>query len=110
MFKNSLNEVLSSSIARHQNIDLEGFEQGVWNKIHLLQRENAASWYEKMLQAMSVWQFQASAVAFSICLGLIVGMSTTSQVRDELNMQAFSSNSSYLLSTKLSLNYQEALH
>lgn len=110
MFKNGLNEALSSSIGRYQNIDLSGFEQSVWNKIHSLQREAKASWYEKMLQAMSVWQFQASALVFSICFGLIIGMSTTSQVSNNINLQVFSSNSSYLLSTKLSLNYEEALH
>ena len=110
MFKNGLNEALSASIGRHQNIDLGGFEQGVWNEIHSIQRENSASWYEKMLQAMSVWQFQASALVFSICLGFLVGISSSSLVSDDINLQVFSSNSPYLLSTKLSVNYEETLY
>ncbi|MFW2331631.1 MAG: hypothetical protein ACN4E2_04980 [Nitrospinota bacterium] len=114
MFRKELDKLLAISLKNQPDLPNSGdIEQKVWNKIHLLQRENNIPWHEKMLQAMSVWQFQVSSIALSIIFGLIIGIATSTQTytasKAEMGLHAFSSNSSYLLSTKLVRNYEETL-
>ena len=114
MFGKELSRLLSISIEKRTQVGaLRNVEHNVWSKIHAIKQDENVSWYDKMLQAMSVWQFQVSSVAFSLIFGLVVGMSISPSTYDSnkanMDLQSFSSNSPYLLSTQLVRNYEEAL-
>lgn len=114
MFGKELSGLLSISIKSSEGVgEMRNIEQNVWSKIHEIKQSGSISWYDKMSQTMSVWQFQVSSIAFSMIFGLVVGLysSPNSYISNKSNMdlQSFSSNSPYLLSTKLVRNYEEAL-
>ncbi len=114
MFQKELDKLITTSIKKHpEHVNLGHIEAKVWDKIHIIKQDKNLSWYEKILEAMSIWQFQATSATFAIVFGLLIGIWAPSGSylanNDKIGLQAFSTNSPYLLSTKLVMNHEETL-
>jgi len=114
MFQKELNQLISTVITKHpEHTNLDHMEYNVWDKIRAIKQDKNLSWHEKMLEAMSIWQFQVVTATFAMVFGLLVSIGASSisykANNDKIGLQAFSANSPYLLSTKLVMNHEETL-
>jgi hypothetical protein len=114
MFQKELNQLIATVITKHpEHVNLDHLEDNVWGKIHVIKQDKNLSWHEKILEAMSIWQFQAVTATFAMVFGLLVSIGASSGSyqtnNDKIGLQAFSKNSPYLLSTKLVMNHEETL-
>jgi len=82
------------------NNKLDRLEQDVWSKIHAASADMAKPWYDKMVAAFSVPQFQMASLAMALVIGIATSPmmipSQTNISNDVLGMSVFSAQSTYL--------------
>ncbi len=71
MLKKTFNQLLDTHFSTPvESSKLETLEHDVMQRIHILKAENQANWYEKIISALCVPQFQFASIAVALFIGI----------------------------------------